>query len=175
MEKEILVALSNIMMPADDRRRLESQPRGNSLANSDMKEMVDIYLNAEENATRLVRMLKNAEADVDLAKKLAILIAMLAFFGVGNAKADPGDLHKALKSLEKNETFKVTKNSYNSGKGEYSIEIGPYLLKGNYFNTGSVAKHTFKQLVDKNANKEELQRYKPIRDTFVKNIQNIDY
>ena len=164
-------------MPADDGRRLESVPRGNSLAKSDeqfKKEMIKVYKQAEKDAQELAKMIKQAKAEGDfgLAKKLAVLLAMVVLLGSGNAKADPGDLHKALKSLQttKSEMFKVTKNNYKNGRGNYTIEIGPYMLIGDYFNAGIAAKHTMRKLTDKNASREELAEYKPILDKFVKEI-----
>lgn len=148
---------------------------------------IEIPPEAEQFAKEFEDLIVDGLEDLDISqsgllKDLALLATLFGFFAAGSAKADAGDIDKALDNLAKKpaiqKIYDIQSNfkegQKGAGHGNYRIEVGPYVIKGTYYGAGAMSNHKLQTFVKKNATEEELEEYRPFHDKMVKLLQGVD-
>lgn len=134
-----------------------------------------------QDAAELVNLLQDADkAEAINSKLLQDLWAGVALtatlLAIGQAKQEKGlahaeDLHESLTQIREQSqrvspsynivtTFQEAKERH--GKGSYTIQMGPYELKGKYESTPFETDYDVKLKVDNTADEETKAQWKPI-------------
>ena len=144
-------------------------------------------MNRDDLIRKVVAKLEEQNFDKDGGLKEWIMGGMLALTTLlGNPdKAfseaqDVNDyLNKAKQVVEKKDPSGkelAVKNRYKpgqgkSGSGSFTVDLGPYQLKGEYYTSGIVNNFKVNLLTERGASKEDLKKWKPNVDKVYKKIQ----
>ncbi len=105
-----------------------------------------------------------------LKNVLVGLALAVSLFNAANVKADAFQMNEVLKSMNGavHGEVKVKSHVDKSGRGNYTIDVGPYTFEGFFYNIKTpkltAIKHGITKSIDPKAPKENIQKYKVVAD-----------